>query len=184
MAALDPTIQKIVDIAGTAGLSIGVLYEGSVRYYANYGFRDVQSELLPSEETIYPACFLTKALVSATFATLVEEGKATWDTTVKEILPDFNIDDDTIRNNATITDLLAHRTGMSVGDYYLGAQNNVLISEKDAMAFLSDQKAINPFRGQFQYNNLGYELAGLMINKISGRGWAERSVNVSLSRSG
>jgi len=138
LAALDTTIRELVDIAGTAGLSLGVLHKGEVVHYANHGFRDVGAKLPPSEETIYPACSLTKDLVSATYATLVEEGKATWGTTVKEVLPDFNIDDDIIRNKTTITDLLAHRTGMSLGDYYLGAENNVLISEENVMAFLSD----------------------------------------------
>ena len=62
------------------------------------------------------------------------------------VLPDWIISDDTSRNQVTVTDLLSHPTGFSVGDYYLGAENNVLISKEDTMAFLNDQKAIQPFR--------------------------------------
>jgi CubicO group peptidase (beta-lactamase class C family) len=112
-------------------------------------------------------------LVDATAVTLVEEGKLKWDTCVKDFLLEWNISDDTIRNQVTITDLLSHRAGFSVGDYYLGAQNNVLISKEDTMAFLNDQKSIKPFRAQWQYNNLGYELVSLVINKVSGSSWAD-----------
>jgi CubicO group peptidase (beta-lactamase class C family) len=41
------------------------------------------------------------------------------------------------------------------------------------MAFLNDQKAIKPFRAQWQYNNLGYELVSLVIDKVSGSSWAD-----------
>jgi CubicO group peptidase (beta-lactamase class C family) len=92
---------------------------------------------------------------------------------VKDILPDFNIKDDTIRSQATITDLLSHRTGFTVSDYYLGAENNVLISKEDTLVFLNDQIAIQPIRSTWQYNNLGYELVSLMIDKVSSSSWAD-----------
>lgn len=173
LTGLGPTIEKLMKIGGTPGLSLGVLHERKVVHLANYGFRDVELKLEPTEDTIYPACSLTKAMLAATLGTLVEEKKIGWDTRLTDILPDFKIKDDKLRTQCTITDILSHRTGMSVGDYYLGAQNNVLISPKDSMAFLSDQKTIQPFRGQFQYNNLGYELAGHAVDTASGNHWAD-----------
>jgi CubicO group peptidase (beta-lactamase class C family) len=173
LATLTPTIEKLMRIAGTPGLSLGVLHQGKTVYFANFGYRDVQSKLPPTEETIYPGCSLTKALVAETVGTLVEEGKLEWDTRVKDILPDFNIKDDTIRSQATITDLLSHRTGFTVSDYYLGAENNVLISKEDTLVFLNDQIAIQPIRSTWQYNNLGYELVSLMIDKVSSSSWAD-----------
>lgn len=127
---LGTTVEKIMSIAGTPGLSLGVLHEGKTASFGNYGLRDVAAKLPPTEETIYHGCSLTKALPAATAGTVVEEGKLKWDTRVKDILPDWNISDETVRNQVTITDLLSHQAGFSVGDYYLGAENNVLISKK------------------------------------------------------
>lgn len=172
LAALKPKIEKLMSIGGTPGVSIGVIHQGNTVFFGNYGYRDVALKLPPTEETIYPGCSLTKALVAATAGTVVEEGKLSWDTAVKDILPDWNISDDTIRNQVTIADLLSHRAGFTVGDYYLGAENNVVISKEDTLAFLNDQKAIKPFRAQWQYNNLGYELVSLAIDKASGSSWA------------
>lgn len=168
-------------IAGTAGLSLGVMHEGEVLYYDNFGYADVESEVSVDEETIFPGCSLIKAVVSATIGSLVEDGTIGWDTLVKDILPNFDIKSDIIQNSATITDLLAHRTGMSISDHYLGSDNNVWISKDDSMKFLNDQQLIKPFRGQWQYNNLGYELVGHVLDKVTGRNWAESVRNLILS---
>jgi len=105
---LGTTIEKIMSIAGTPGLSLGVLHEAKTAFFGNYGLRDVAANLPPTEETIYPGCSPTKALVAATAGTLVEEGKLKWDTHVKDSLPECNISDDTIRNQVTVMDLLSH----------------------------------------------------------------------------
>ena len=160
-----------MSIAGTAGLSLGVLHNGEVVHTANFGFRDVKLELPVDDETIFPGCSLTKAMVSATIGVLVEQEALGWDTKVTDILPEFQIRDETIHNITTVTDLLAHRTGMSTSNYWLGSQNNILIEKDDSMKFLSNQQPVNPFRSQFQYNNLGYELAGHVIEKVTGKRW-------------
>jgi len=168
VAVLGPTIEKLMSIGGTAGLSLGILHHGKPIYHANYGFRNVEKKLPMTEETITPGCSLAKAMTAASIALLVEEDKLTWDTRVKDILPDFEIQDNIIRNYTTVADLLCHRTGMSWGDnYYIGTENNIIIPGKDGMKYLSNQDPLLPFRGQFQYNNLPYELAGYVIERLS-----------------
>lgn len=160
-------------IAGTAALSLGVLHDDKLVHTANFGFRDHAAKLLVEGETIFPGCSLTKAMISATLGVLVDEGALTWDTRVEDVLPDLNIEDEILHEFTTIIDLLAHQTGMSASNYWLGSQNNILIAKEDSLRFLSSQKSVKPFRGQWQYNNLGYELAGLVIEEISGQRWDE-----------
>lgn len=160
-----------MSIAGTAGLSLGVVHNDKLIHTANFGYRDHGSKLPANDETIFPGCSLTKAMISATVGVLVEEGALTWDTRVKDVLPGFQIRDQSLQNFTTITDLLAHRTGMSTSNYWLGSQNNILIAREDSLKFLNNQQAVKPFRGQWQYNNLGYELAGLVIEQVSGQRW-------------
>lgn len=59
---------------------------------------------------------------------------------MKDVLLEWNIADDTVRNQVTITDLMCHRAGVSTGDHYLGAENNVLTKKEDTLAFLNDQR--------------------------------------------
>ena len=171
LSALRPTIHELMSIAGTAGLSLGVIHNDELIHTANFGFRDHGSKLPVDDETIFPGCSLTKAMISATMGVLVEQGSLTWETKVEDVLPEFHIRDEVLQNLTTITDLLAHRTGMSTSNYWLGSQNNILIAKEDSLLFLNNQQAVKPFRGQWQYNNLGYELAGHVIERVSGQRW-------------
>ncbi|KAI0548145.1 beta-lactamase/transpeptidase-like protein [Xylaria curta] len=174
LQSLNPQIAELVKIAGTAGLSLGVHRHGEPNYYANFGFRDVAAKLPVTEQTIFAGCSLTKLFTASSMAHIIDDevGNVTWDTRIKDVLPDFSPADFNLREQMTITDALSHRTGMSIGDFYLGSENNIVVAHEDSIKFLNDQVPINPFRGQMQYNNLGYEIAGLIIDKVSGS-WAD-----------
>ncbi|ROV90339.1 hypothetical protein VMCG_09751 [Cytospora schulzeri] len=166
--ALRPQIEELMRIAGTAGLSVGVHRDGSAPYCMNFGLRDVKNNLAVTEKTIFPACSLTKLFTAMSLGTIIDDSDISlgWSTRIKDILPDFDIADDLLREHMTIADALSHRTGMSVADFYLGSDNNIIIPYEDSLKFISDQVPISPFRQEWGYNNLGYELAGLVLNKV------------------
>lgn len=169
LSGLSPKIEELMRIGGTAGLSLGILHHGKSVYQANFGYRDVEKSLPVTDETIFPGCSLIKAIISAAIGLLVEEKKVRWDTLVKDILPNFEIQGESLRNETTVADLLSHRTGMSWGDnLVVGSNGNILIAGKDSMTYLNSQTQLLPFRGQFQYNNLGYEIAGQIIEVLAG----------------
>lgn len=170
--ALRPSIARLMEIGGTPGLSLGVIQRGKPIYQANFGFQDVNNQIPFSEESVTPVCSFTKAVTAAALGILVEEKKAEWDTLVKDALPGFEIKDETLQNCVTITDLLCHRAGMAWGDnLFMGTENNVLISGENAMAYLNSQTRLLPFRGQHSYNNLAFELAGKVIEALSGQSY-------------
>ncbi|KAJ8121375.1 hypothetical protein ONZ43_g2154 [Nemania bipapillata] len=174
---LDPLhsqIRELMKIAGTAGLSLGVYRRGEPAYYANFGYRDIHEKLPVTERTVFAGCSLTKLFTALSMALVVddESNDINWDTRIKDVLPDFAPVDFNMREQMTITDVLSHRTGMSIGNFYLGSDNNMLIAHKDSIKFLNDQVPINPFRSKMQYNNLGFEIAGLVIDKVAGS-WAD-----------
>ena len=41
VAELGPTIERLMSIGGTAGLSLGILHNGKPIHHANYGYRNV-----------------------------------------------------------------------------------------------------------------------------------------------
>lgn len=166
--ALRPEIEELMRIAGAAGLALGVQRNVSRPYFANFGLQDVEHKLPVTENTIFPACSLTKLFTSMSLGTIVDDpnNELDWNTRIKDIIPDFDIANDLLREHMTIADALSHRTGMSVADFYLGAENNIIIAPEDSLKFISDQVPISPFREQWGYNNLGYELAGLVMNKV------------------
>ncbi|KAF2010510.1 beta-lactamase/transpeptidase-like protein [Aaosphaeria arxii CBS 175.79] len=174
LTIVTPDIEKIMKIGGAAGLALGVLHKGEPVYQANFGFRDIEKKLPPDADTIFACCSLMKALTSATIGLLVEENKVQWDALVMDVLPEFRTKEDVLHTQTTVADLLSHRTGMAWADnLYISTNNNVLISAEDSLKYLSHQEALLPFRGQFSYNNLGYEIAGHIISKLTGSYWSD-----------
>ncbi|KAI8633860.1 beta-lactamase/transpeptidase-like protein [Xylariaceae sp. FL1651] len=172
LSSLNPEIVKLMKIAGTVGLSLGVYRNGERNYYANFGFRDAAAKLPVSEQTVFCGCALTKLFTALSMAIIVDDtsNKIGWNTLIRKVLPDFNPRDCSLGEQMTISDILAHRTGLSNCDF-LGSENSTLFAHKDSLRHLNDQVPLKPLREQMQYNNLGYELAGLVIDNVT-ESWA------------
>ncbi|EJP60755.1 penicillin-binding protein [Beauveria bassiana ARSEF 2860] len=174
LARLGPTIERLMSIGGTPGLALGVVCLDKPVYYANYGFRDVDKQLPVTQDTIFPVCSLAKAVTSAAMGLLVDGKKATWDSPIRDVLPAFQSTSPMLQENTTLGDILSHRTGMGWADnLILGTDGNVLLPGNDLIKFVNQQSLQCPFRAQFGYNNLHYELAGRVIEHLSGQSYAD-----------
>ncbi|KAI5820073.1 putative D-aminoacylase [Pyronema omphalodes] len=168
LEALGPLIVQICKIAGTPGMSLGVLHDGEI-HQAHFGFRDIASGLPPDETTTYVIGSLTKAVTAAMFGILVEDGKLDWTTQLHDILPEYTRNDKDPAINITIEDILSHRTGLPGYDsLWLGSNNNPILKRSDAVPILSYLPVAKPLRTEFIYNNMAYEVAGQVIEKVSG----------------
>jgi CubicO group peptidase (beta-lactamase class C family) len=57
---------------------------------------------------------------------------------ITDVLPEFRTKEDILHTQATVADLLSHRTGMAWADnLYISTNNNVLISSEDSLKYLS-----------------------------------------------
>ncbi|KAJ2987974.1 hypothetical protein NUW58_g4220 [Xylaria curta] len=173
LQALGPIISQICEIAGTPGLSLGVLHHGEVVHLANFGVRDVDTHLPPDEHTAYVIGSMTKAITAAMIGILVDEGKLTWTTKLHDIIPTFQRAEYDPANNITITDLLSHRTGLPSYDaYWLLSDNKIPITRADAVPILSHVPIAADLRTEFVYNNMAYEVLGQVIEKVSGANYS------------
>ncbi|RFU30823.1 hypothetical protein B7463_g5476, partial [Scytalidium lignicola] len=158
---LDSSIEEICQISGNVGLSVGVLHQGEAIRTSHYGYRDFEANLPPDDDTVYYFSSLTKAMTSAAFGILVDESKITWDTLICDILPEFNHQNPILRKEATITDLLSHRTGLAGKTcLWIQGQQHMLLPKKEIIR-------------TWKYSNWGYALAGEIIEVLSGMKFGE-----------
>ncbi|KAH8734316.1 beta-lactamase/transpeptidase-like protein [Ilyonectria robusta] len=159
-AALAPIVRDICRTSGIPGIALGVLHEGEVVYTAAYGFADVEKQLPCDEDTTFVLGSLTKAMTAAL------------DVPLKTILPDFNRSD--AYGDATIADLLCHRTGLAALDsLWLASDNVPFLARSQAVHILNHAPATHAFRSHFVYNNFAYEVLGQVIEKVSGASFAD-----------
>ncbi|TRX89229.1 hypothetical protein FHL15_009927 [Xylaria flabelliformis] len=174
LLALDPAIRKICDVAGAPGVSYGVTRNGEVIHRGNYGFKDVQALTPTTSDTVYLIGTMAKALTASAVGILVDEGRLSWSTRIKDILPDFRSQSATITENLTIVDLLSHRTGLARSNlWWQGADGALFLNKSDLLPFYASLEPTGDFRASWAYSNWGYAVVGSVVEKLTGIGFGQ-----------
>ena len=117
----------------------------------------------------------TKAMTATLTARLVEQGVVDWDMSVQEALGGVVETIHPALGEATLTDLLAHRSGMRANAGFLTTLTLVgADADRDVVA---DRRAYAEHilarpggaRGEFLYSNAGYVVAALMLETAAER---------------
>ncbi|KAI0106479.1 beta-lactamase/transpeptidase-like protein [Nemania sp. FL0031] len=163
-------IAEILRISGTPSLSYAVIHHGHVISTEHLGFRDVEAQAKPDNDTRHNINSLTKALVSSLVAMEVAKGNLTWSSKVKDLLPGFTSSDPFLQQECTIQDLVSHRTGLGAHDMgWCGPLNRLLLDRSDALPTFASLKPAGAFRDSFIYNNWCYELVGQILERATGK---------------
>lgn len=167
---LEPRLRKILAITGLPGCSIGVIRKGVEVWKINLGYRDVEKKLPPESDTVFHLNSLTKSVTAAAFACLVQDGKITWETPIRSILPEFAEGSDEMDRDINAIDLLSMRSGhQSLGCLPWQGNNIVLLDKRDIIKFWNSTPRAGSFRSFFSYNNWGYGVITLVFEKLSGQ---------------
>ncbi|MFL6247188.1 MAG: serine hydrolase [Thermoanaerobaculia bacterium] len=161
-AQLPPELDAYIENArrqwDVPGLAVTVVQDGKVLAAKGYGVRTLGKPERVDENTVFDMASLTKSFTAAAIASLVDEGKMTWDDPVRRHLPRFELADPYRTQHATIRDLLAHRLGLDSNNWafvFTGYDTTELLRR---MRYLRERQ---PFRaGTMVYSNLGYTAAG------------------------
>lgn len=168
-AQIDQIAERGLDRFNVTGAAVGIVKDGDIVLLRGYGWRDRAAKKPVDENTIFNIASNSKAFTAAALGILVDEGVLTWDTRVREILPDFRLYDDYATQEMTIRDLLTHRSGLGVGagDLMLWPQPNKF-TRTDIVHGLRYFKPVRSFRSGYAYDNTLYIVAGEVIAAATG----------------
>jgi CubicO group peptidase (beta-lactamase class C family) len=172
-ADLDVYIAKAMKTFEVPGLSVAIVKDGKVVLAKGYGVRKLGDSTLVDENTLFGIGSNTKAFTTAALATLVDEGKISWDDRVYERLPGFQMYDPYVSHEMTIRDLLTHRSGMGLGEGDLLFWPHTTFTREEIIYKLRFMKPASSFRSRFAYDNLLYMTAGQIIPAVTGKSWEE-----------
>ena len=113
-----------------------------------------------------------KAMTATMLATLVAEGKLSWDTKLIEAIPELKNRIHTDYHKITLWQLLTHRAGIPKNPTDEGAFSSKEI-KKRRLAILEDNlKSPATYEiDKFHYSNFGYVIAACMAEQITGLSW-------------
>lgn len=167
--SLDAKLQQVVKDYHLPGGAALVLSDGEVVDEAATG---VRANGFSSAVTVDDRWHLgsdTKAMTSVVAAKLVEQGKLKWDSTVAEIFPDWKIDPSL--QHVTLRMLLNHQGHVPANAAWPEVKPLIgddPVKEREAIVRMSLGK---PAEAKTVYSNLGYMIAGTMLQRVSGKPW-------------
>jgi len=180
------TLEEILEPIRTKydlpALSAAVARDGTIVARGVVGVRMYQSTIKATVDDRFHLGSDTKAMTATLAAMLIEDGKLSWTSTVGEVLgsriPNLKPGVAAI----TLETLLSHTSGLpfdteEIATLYFMAPSPDLSLTSARLKLIETWGTKNELTGEppykFQYSNLGYIIAGAMIEAASGQAWEQ-----------
>jgi CubicO group peptidase (beta-lactamase class C family) len=175
-AALQRTVDSLAANAlsegPVAGMSIAVVRGKDTVVMKGYGFADVENDVPATAQTVYRIGSITKQFTAAAVLKLAEQGKLSVDDTVGGRVPSLPA----AWRKATIRQLLNHTSGIpsytSAGPRWQ-SRMRIDLPHDSLIGIVANDSMDFPLGTQWRYNNTGYYLLGMMIERLGDRSYAE-----------
>ena len=152
------------------GVTYGV-HIGGETFSGGSGITSIENPLPVTDETIFQIGSITKTVTATLILRLVEQGALALDARVRDYLPEFRVQDESVSERVTVRHLLTHMAGWT-GDVFTDTGNN-----DDAMAeYVAQMQAFEqlaPLGAIFSYNNAAFAVAGRVIEALTGMSYEQ-----------
>lgn len=170
--AIRQALSEIISDEKAPGMIAAIIASEGVVAIGSAGVRKVGSDAAITCNDLIHLGSCTKAMTSTMLATLVAEGKLSWDIKLIEAIPELQKSIHPDYQNITLWQLLTHRAGIPANPVDWDAYNTKEIKER-RLSILKDNLSSPPAGkiGEFNYSNFGYMIAACMAEKITGLSW-------------
>ncbi len=162
--------RKTFDVPGIA---VAIVKDGHVVLEQGFGLREVGKPDKVDAHTLFAIASNTKAFTAASLQQLAEAGKLQMDERVIDHLPWFRMSDPYVTHEMRIRDLLAHRSGLSLGAGDLLYWPPTSYTTREVVERLRHVPIKNGFRSGYAYDNILFAVATLVIEQASGQSYAD-----------
>lgn len=160
-------------------LAAAVVVDGKIVVSNAVGFRKYGGAERVTANDEFHIGSVTKSMTATVAAMLVEQGKISWTTTIGEEFPEFRTTIHPEYLNVTLEQLLSQRGGApgdAPADLWREAWEARGTPAEQRLAFVKGILARKPEAKpgtKFIYSNQGYTIAGVMLEKATGKTWED-----------
>ena len=160
----EAAIQSIMQSSPVVGLSVAVVKNNKVIYNHSFGFKDVEKQLPLTNESIFRIASISKSFTTTAIMQLVAEKKIRLDQDISELVG-FKVRNPAYPNTViTLKMALSHRSSINDSEGYFSLD---AIDPATNPNFAKCYNAYEPDKG-YMYCNLNYNLAGSILEKVTG----------------
>lgn len=171
-AKIDELMRRYAEFGQFNG-AVLVADHGQVIYKKGFGYANFEWKIPNDVDTKFRLASVTKQFTAATILRLVEEGKIKLDGKLTDYLPDYRKD---TGDRITIHQLLNHTSGIpnytDQPGFFQNDSRDPYTPAEFVKKFASGDLQFEP-GSKFSYNNSAYFILGAIIEKVTGKKYAE-----------
>ena len=160
----------------TPGCAVGVAVRGKPVLAKAYGMADLEHSVPNTPDTIFESGSVAKQFTAMAIMLLVQDGRLSLDDQVRKHipeLPDYGVP-------LTIRHMLTHTSGLrdwgSIASIAGAPRTTREYTHAHVLDIVSRQKSLNfPPGTQWSYSNTGFNLAAIIVDRVSGMSFGEFS---------
>lgn len=155
---------------GVPGAAVAVVIDGEIIDHA-VGVLSTATAVEATAESVFQIGSITKTWTATLVMQLVDEGLVELDEPIRTYLPEFRLGDDAATGTITVRQLLTHQAGFE-GDIFTDTGRGDDAIEK-FVDLLADMPQTSPPGALFSYNNAGYIVLGLLVERLRETTWEQ-----------
>ncbi|MFN8310880.1 MAG: serine hydrolase [Chitinophagales bacterium] len=169
LIGVDTEIENLLKAYHAVGLSVAVVENNKTIYSRGFGYRDLERKLPATPNTIFPIGSITKSFTASLLGMLENQRLLSIKERPSFYIPKLQFYNDRMDNLITIEDLLCHKSGIGRADgtyvFFPADKRENLVPR---FKYLKPGGAI---KDGWIYSNLGYVLAGTVVEKVTNESW-------------
>ena len=181
LAGASPDVDARVDrvfsrwnTPSTPGCAVGAAVDGRPVLAKAYGMADLEHDVKNAPDSIFEAGSVSKQFTAAAVLLLVREGKVSLDDPVRKYIPELPESDSSV----LVRHMLNHTSGLrdwgSIEAIAGWPRTSRVYTHAHVLEIVSRQRALNFAPGtRWSYSNTGYNLAAIIVSRVSGMSFAE-----------
>jgi CubicO group peptidase (beta-lactamase class C family) len=152
------------------GAAVCFVHDGKLAWLEGFGVTDKQSKRAIAPNTIFSIQSVSKNITATAIMLAVQRGLLDLDKPITAYLPDFSVNsrfESNPERSITLRCLLSHRAGFTgeapVGNYYDDA-----FADFDSHVRSASKSWLRcPVNDRYRYSNIGFDLAGYVLQSVS-----------------
>lgn len=148
------------------GIAVAIVQNGTVAFQQGFGVRHTETNDSVTPHTLFRIGSTTKTLTTIGLLRLVEANQVDLDAPVVRYLPEFQVNPE-----ITVRQVISHTSGLADWAAPYGRTDDTAL--RDAIARLTPEGVIAPPGEVLSYSNPGFNVAGRIIEVVSGQSYSD-----------
>jgi len=169
--SIDEYLSDVYKTHVMPGFSVVVVNNNGKIFQSSYGFTEAGGSTAFSIETVNPIGSLTKSITALAVLQLVDRNQISLDTPVKHYIPEFTTANPERSDSITVRMLLNNTSGLTghpPSTFDISEESIRILVKNLSNTFILTKPGV-----VYQYSNIGFGIAGLLVSIVSGQPYPE-----------